>query len=116
MNEDCTKYKDLLLDIETVRKELLLENEKLRGEIKSLNTRITVYEGLVNSTSSRIHTRLDDVNVNLQGLHEKQAANNVAQQQEIDKLKLHFRYIMGIAAGVAVVLNFAKKIKDLFFS
>ena len=72
-------------------------------------------EGLVNSTSSRIHTRLDDVNGSIQGIHQNQAANNVAQQQEIDKLKLHFRYIMGIAAGVAVVLNFAKRIKELFF-
>ena len=102
--QDCTKYKDLLLEI-----------EKTRGELKSLNTRITVYEGFVNSTSSRLHKRLDDINEHLIKIQEKQAVNNTMQQQEIDKIKLHFRYIMGIAAGIAVVLNFAKKIKELFF-
>ena len=103
MNEDCTKYKDLLLEI-----------EKLRGEIKSIGTRVSVHEGNLNSNISRLHIRVDTLAKDIKTLREDQAKNNAAQQQEIDRLKLHFRYLGGLAAGIIFLLNFAKRIKEFF--
>lgn len=88
---------------ETTHRELYLEIERVRGEMKALNTRVAVYEGLVNSQSARLHTRLDELN-----------KANTDQQQEINTLKLHSRYIAGIAAAVIFLLTYLEKILKLF--
>ena len=103
MEQDCIKYKDLLLEL-----------EKLRGEMASLNMRVMVYEGNLNSNVSRLHIRLDSFAKDVKVLQDQQIRNNAKQQQDIDTLKLHARYITGLAAGVVFLLSFAKRIKDFF--
>lgn len=108
----CPQYSACRIKNEERFAILQVELEKLRGEYKAMSDRLSVYEGMMNSHSSRFHTRLDAFGKDLKDAQTKQAENNASQEREITSLKLHFRYIMGIAAGILFLLNFAKKIKN----
>jgi len=113
---ECTPkdHQAVVVSIEEVRHELNVRIEHQAGKLEATNTRVTVWEGFINSTVSRLHARLDTVQEEIRRLETQQAQNNVLQQNEINALKLHFRYIAGIAAGVGLLLTYFEKLVKFF--
>lgn len=91
-----------------------VELEKVRGEMKALAARVAVFEGFINSTSTRFHTRLDGIEEKIEATTKALNTENTTQQKEIETLKLHWKYIGGIAAALVFILNYLDKIVKFF--
>jgi len=101
--EICTKDKDMLLEI-----------EKVRGELRAYGERQKVHEGMMSGQLTRLHDRLDKLQNENAGLRENAARKDSEQNDAINKINMHLRYTAGGFAALVLLLNFFEKIRTAF--
>ncbi len=98
----------------TIHKDLLLEIEKVRGEMRAMHERQRVHEGMVIGQFTRMHERLDSLHTENTGLREQLNKKDLVHSSDISKIKMHLRYVAGGFAALLFLLSFFEKIRDFF--
>ena len=96
----CTRDKDILLEV-----------EKVRGEMRALSERERVREGMSNSQVTRLHDRLDKLQAENASLTSTMTTQDHVHTSEIHKINMHLRYTLGAFAALVFLLNFFDKIR-----
>ena len=101
--DGCTKYKDILLDM-----------EKVRSDLRASHERQTVREGMINGQLTRLHDRLDRLHAENKTLHNTMVAKDSTHSRAINTINMHLKYSLGAFAMLVFLLNFFEKIRDFF--
>lgn len=97
----CTRYKDILLEI-----------EKVRGEIRVLGERERVRDGMTNSQVSRLVDRLDRQQQENKELRQAVDTQDHIHTSGINKINMNLKYTLGVFAALVFLLNFFDKIRE----